>query len=334
MTAGETHQAIEATFRIERARLIGGLARMVRNVDLAEELAQDALVTALAEWPKTGVPANPGAWLMAVAKRRAVDAFRRDPMRARKHEEIARTLVEALDGAAKAIEAAMDDDLGDELLGLIFTACHPMLSPDARAALTLKVVGGLTTDEIARAFLSSEAAIAQRIVRAKKAIAKAGLTFEAPRGAERAARLPSVLEVTPERLWAAITDPDTRAKYHFGARIESDWSPGSTYELVHPGNDGSLADGDNLVIDPPKRLVQTMRTLWSDEAAAEATSRVTWEIEPVGDSCRLIVTHDQLRDDSPPEVYGGWPMILSGLKTWLETGDTLTTPGSLAYGDR
>ena len=208
MTAGETHQAethqaIEATFRIERARLIAGLARMVRNVDLAEELAQDALVVALAEWPKTGVPANPGAWLMAVAKRRAIDALRRDKMRERKHEEIARTLPgysdATRDGAPKvieaAIEAAMDDDLGDELLGLIFTACHPMLSPDARAALTLKVVGGLTTDEIARAFLSSEAAIAQRIVRAKKAIAKAGLTFEVPRGAERAARLPSVLEV-------------------------------------------------------------------------------------------------------------------------------------------
>ena len=182
MTAGETHQAethqaIEATFRIERARLIAGLARIVRNVDLAEELAQDALVVALSEWPRTGVPANPGAWLMAVAKRRAIDAFRRDKMRERKHEEIARTLPGysnvTRDGAAEAIEAAMDDDLGDELLGLIFTACHPMLSPDARAALTLKVVGGLTTDEIARAFLSSEAAIAQRIVRAKKAIAKA-----------------------------------------------------------------------------------------------------------------------------------------------------------------
>jgi RNA polymerase sigma factor (sigma-70 family) len=200
VTAGERHQAetvqaIEATFRIERARLIGGLARIVRNVDLAEELAQDALVVALSEWPRTGVPDNPGAWLMAVAKRRAVDAFRRDRMRERKHEEIARTLDETGDGAVEAIEAAMDDDLGDELLGLIFTACHPMLSPDARAALTLKVVGGLTTDEIARAFLSSEATIAQRIVRAKKAIAKAGLTFEVPRGAERAARLPSVLEV-------------------------------------------------------------------------------------------------------------------------------------------
>jgi RNA polymerase sigma factor (sigma-70 family) len=200
VTAGETNQAIEATFRIERARLIAGLARVVRNVDLAEELAQDALVVALSEWPRTGVPAKPGAWLMAAAKRRAIDALRRNKMRERKHEEIARTLDESPnpyfgDGAAEAIEAAMDDDLGDELLGLIFTACHPMLSPDARAALTLRVVGGLTTDEIARAFLSSEATIAQRIVRAKKAIAKAGLTFEAPRGAERAARLPSVLEV-------------------------------------------------------------------------------------------------------------------------------------------
>jgi RNA polymerase sigma factor (sigma-70 family) len=198
----ETHQAIEATFRIERARLVAGLARMVRNVDVAEELAQDALVVALGEWPRTGVPANPGAWLMAVAKRRAIDALRRTRMRDRKHEEIARTLPASSNAtrggatpAIDAIEAAMDDDLGDELLGLIFTACHPMLTRDARAALTLKVVGGLTIDEIARAFLSSEAAIAQRINRAKKAIAKAGLRFEVPRGPERAARLPSVLEV-------------------------------------------------------------------------------------------------------------------------------------------
>ena len=195
MAAGETHQAIEAVFRIERARLIAGLVRVVRNVDLAEELAQDALVVALSEWPRTGVPANPGAWLMTAAKRRAIDAIRRDKMRERKHEEIARGLDGAFDGAAEAIETAMDDDVGDELLGLIFTACHPILSADARAALTLRVVGGLTTDEIARAFLSSEATIAQRIVRAKAAIAKAGLTFEAPRGAQRAARLPSVLEV-------------------------------------------------------------------------------------------------------------------------------------------
>ena len=195
MTAGETHQAIEAIFRIERARLIAGLARIMRNVDLAEELAQDALVIALSEWPRTGVPANPGAWLMTAAKRRAIDAIRRDKMRARKHEEIARELDGAFDGTAEVIDVAMNDDLGDELLGLIFTACHPILSADARAALTLRVIGGLTTDEIARAFLSNEVTIAQRIVRAKKTIGKAGLRFEVPRGAERAARLSSVLEV-------------------------------------------------------------------------------------------------------------------------------------------
>lgn len=190
----DTGRTIEAVFRIERARLIGGLARMMRDVDRAEELAQDALVIALSEWPRIGTPANPGAWLMAAAKRRAIDSLRRDKMRARKHDEIARTLDEAVDGAAAA-EAAIDDELGDELLGLIFTACHPMLSREARAALTLRVVGGLTTDEIARAFLSNEVTIAQRIVRAKKAIAQAGLAFAVPRGAERAARLSSVLEI-------------------------------------------------------------------------------------------------------------------------------------------
>jgi len=191
MTQGETHRAIEAAFRKERARLIAGLARILRDVGLAEELAQDALVVALAEWPASGVPDNPGAWLMAVARRRAIDALRRDRMRTRKHEEIAREL----DDTADAIDEAPVDDHGDELLALIYTACHPMLSPDARAALTLKVVGGLTTAEIARAFLSSEATIAQRIVRAKAAIARAGLRFEVPRGDERVARLLSVLEV-------------------------------------------------------------------------------------------------------------------------------------------
>ena len=203
MTAAETgtdiRRAIEAVFRIERARLIAGLARLLRNIDRAEELAQDALVVALSDWPKAGVPANPGAWLMAVAKRRAIDAVRRDTMLKRKHEELARTLDDAPDryfaDAAHAIETAMDDDLGDELLGLIFTACHPMLSPGARVALTLRVVGGLTTDEIARAFLSREATIAQRVVRAKKAIEKAGLSFEVPRGTDRTTRLSSVLEV-------------------------------------------------------------------------------------------------------------------------------------------
>lgn len=195
MRAGETRRAIEAVFRMERARLVAGLARMVRDVDRAEELAQDALVVALTEWSRTGVPANPGAWLMATAKRRAIDAIRRDTMRERIHGEIAREPEGAFDGTPDAIEAAVHDDLGDELLGLIFTACHSVLSADARTALTLRVIGGLTTDEIARAFLSSKATIAQRIVRAKKTIGKAGLGFEVPRGAERAARLSSVLEV-------------------------------------------------------------------------------------------------------------------------------------------
>jgi RNA polymerase sigma factor (sigma-70 family) len=195
MAATETHQTIETVFRIEQARLIAGLARMVRDVNLAEDLAQDALVAALSEWPKTGVPRNPGAWLMAAAKRRAIDGFRRKKMLARKHAEIGRDLEgERVDPVAD-IEAAMDDDLGDELLGLIFTACHPMLSPEARAALTLRLIGGLTTDEIARAFLSSEATIAQRIVRAKRTLGKAGLTYEVPRGPDREVRLASVLEV-------------------------------------------------------------------------------------------------------------------------------------------
>ena len=196
MTIDETHRAIEATFRIERARLVGGLVRLVRDIDRAEELAQDALMIALAEWPRTGVPRNPGAWLMTAAKRRAIDAVRRDRMRDRKHAEIARELEEAVDdGSFTATEETLSDDPGDALLGLIFTACHPVLSADARIALTLRVVGGLTTDEIARAFLSAEATIAQRIVRAKKTIATAGLAFAVPGGAERAARLASVLEV-------------------------------------------------------------------------------------------------------------------------------------------
>jgi len=195
MTVNETHKEIEATFRSERARLIAGLARLVRNLDRAEELAQDALVIALCEWPKTGVPANPGAWLMTTAKRRALDAIRRDKMLQRKHDQIARELDGAFDPAREAIETCLSDDLGDELLGLIFTACHPVISPRARVALTLRVIAGLTTEEIARAFLSSEATIAQRIVRAKKTIAKAGLSFATPSRAERAERLCSVLEV-------------------------------------------------------------------------------------------------------------------------------------------
>ncbi len=139
------------------------------------------------------------------------------------------------------------------------------------------------------------------------------------------------IRTTPERLWQAITDPDARARYQFGARIESTWAPGSSYQVGHQGAGRTLIEGDNLEVDPPRRLVQSYRAVWDDAIAAAGTSRVTWEIEPVGDSCRLTVTHDQLPENADSHLYGGWPMILSGLKTWLETGQELTTPGSLMY---
>ncbi|MDQ6772965.1 MAG: metalloregulator ArsR/SmtB family transcription factor [Candidatus Dormibacteraeota bacterium] len=140
------------------------------------------------------------------------------------------------------------------------------------------------------------------------------------------------VQTTPERLWEAITNPAIRARYQFGVRVESDWTPGSAYQLVHPSAPGPLVDGENLEVDPPRRLVQTMHALWDEDVQREGTSRVTWEIESVGDACRLTVTHDQLREGADERLYGGWPMILSGLKTWLETGHELTTPGSLMYG--
>jgi uncharacterized protein YndB with AHSA1/START domain len=140
------------------------------------------------------------------------------------------------------------------------------------------------------------------------------------------------ISTTPERLWEAITDPGIRSKYNFGASITSDWTVGSAYEMRSPGAPGPLGEGENLEVDPPRRLVQSMRALWGEDVIAEGTSRVTWEIEPIGDdSCRLTVTHDQLREGANDQLYGGWPMILSGLKTWLETGELLTTPGSLLY---
>jgi uncharacterized protein YndB with AHSA1/START domain len=141
------------------------------------------------------------------------------------------------------------------------------------------------------------------------------------------------IKTTPERLWEAITDPEQRAKYNFGVGVESDWSNGSHYTSVHPRAGISIAEGENLEVDPPRRLVQSMTALWSDDVKSEGTSRVTWEIEPVEDSCRLTVTHDQLREGANNELYGGWPMILSGLKTYVETGEELTTPGSLMYAN-
>lgn len=191
----DTHRTIDAVWRIESARLIAGLMRMVRDIGLAEELAQDALVAALEHWPEAGVPDNPGAWLMATAKHRAIDRLRRRKLLQRKHQQLAYELDGEQEDTVSAAETALDDPIGDDLLRLIFTACHPVLSAEAQIALTLRLLGGLTTDEIARAFLVPEPTIAQRIVRAKRTLAKARVPFEVPRGDELAARLSSVLGV-------------------------------------------------------------------------------------------------------------------------------------------
>ncbi|CEJ12000.1 ECF RNA polymerase sigma factor SigK [bacterium YEK0313] len=195
MTASDTHHTIEAIWRIEAARLIAGLARVVRDVGIAEELAQDALVTALERWPDTGVPEKPGAWLMATARNRAIDRIRRDKLFASKQTEIIREIEDQLETAVPDPDAALDDDVGDNLLSLIFTACHPVLAQEAQLALTLRVMGGLTTAEIARAFLVSEPTMSQRIVRAKRTLSEANVPFEVPLGRDRAERLASVLQV-------------------------------------------------------------------------------------------------------------------------------------------
>ena len=196
MTAAtETNRAIDAVWRLESPKLIAGLTRIVRNISLAEELAHDALVVALDHWPHEGVPRNPGAWLMQTAKRRAIDYFRRNKMVARKMEELGRDVEDEQEHGGVDPDAALDDDVGDDLLRLIFTSCHPVLSQEARVALTLRLLGGLTTDEIAHAYLVPEPTIAQRIVRAKKTIAEKQIPFEVPRGPERAKRLQSVLDV-------------------------------------------------------------------------------------------------------------------------------------------
>jgi RNA polymerase sigma factor (sigma-70 family) len=195
VAATDTHSAIDAVWRIESPRLIAGLIRIVRDVGVAEELAQDALVAALEQWPESGVPNNPGAWLMVTAKHRAIDHFRRNRMLDRKHADIGRDLDVRQRTAVAGIDEALDDNMGDDLLRLIFISCHPILPAEARAALTLRLLGGLTTTEIARAFLVPEPTIAQRIVRAKRTLSAAQVPFEVPRGEDRAARLASVLEV-------------------------------------------------------------------------------------------------------------------------------------------
>ena len=197
MAAPDVHDSIDAVWRIESPRLIAGLARIVRDVGLAEDLAQDALVAALEKWPRDGIPDKPGAWLMAAAKHRAIDLLRHRAVADRKHADLGRALDQRRQALAEVeeLEDAIDDDIGDDLLRLMFTACHPVLSKEARVALTLRLLGGLTTHEIGRAFLVPEPTIAQRIVRAKKTLAEKGIPFEVPRGADRASRLQSVLEV-------------------------------------------------------------------------------------------------------------------------------------------
>ncbi|HEX8675504.1 MAG TPA: sigma-70 family RNA polymerase sigma factor, partial [Longimicrobium sp.] len=195
VSVADTHRAIDAVWRIESARLIAGLARMVRDVGLAEDLAQDALVAALERWPEAGVPENPGAWLMATAKRRAIDLLRKRTLHERKEGQIAHEIEAQLDAAVPDLDEAIDDPIGDDLLRLVFTCCHPVLTMEARVALTLRMLGGLTTEEIARAFLVPVSTVAQRIVRAKRTLTEARVPFEVPRGAELAERRASVLGV-------------------------------------------------------------------------------------------------------------------------------------------
>jgi RNA polymerase sigma-70 factor (ECF subfamily) len=273
MPAADIHRQIDAVYRIEAPRLIAGLARMTRDVGMAEELAQDALVAAIERWPKEGTPDKPGAWLMATAKRRAIDQFRRKKMAAEKHQEIGRDLEWEQERAVGDIEAALDDTVGDDLLGLIFAASHPLLSMDARVALTLRLLGGLTTDEIARAYLAPEPTIAQRIVRAKRTLADSGIGFETPRGAELRARLPSVLEVVYlifNEGYAATAGPDwTRPQLCHEAlrlgRILAELAPGEAevHGLVALMEIQSSRLGARVTADgSPILLADQNRTRW------------------------------------------------------------------------
>jgi RNA polymerase sigma factor (sigma-70 family) len=211
VSVADTHRAIDAVWRIESARLIAGLARIVRDVGVAEELAQDALVVALERWPESGVPDNPGAWLMATVKNRAIDHFRRSKLLQRKHEELGRELKSQQDVAMANFDTAnLDNDIEDDLLRLVFVSCHPVLSTEGRVSLTLRLLGGLTTQEIARAFLVPEPTVAQRIVRAKRTLTEARVPFEVPRGPDLAARLSSVLEVLYHNFNEGYSAPDAQ----------------------------------------------------------------------------------------------------------------------------
>jgi len=275
----EVDRAIDAVWRIESARLIAGLTRIVRDVGLAEDLAQDALVAALQQWPESGVPENPGAWLMAVGRRRAIDLLRRQALLAQKHDVIRRDLEAQQDVALAESDMAIDDDIGDDLLRLVFVACHPVLSKDARVALTLRLVGGLTTGEIARAFLVSEATVAQRIVRAKRTLAEARVPFEIPRGDELSARLASVLEV----IYLIFNEG-------YSATGGEDWTrPGLCEEALRLGR--ILAE-----LAPREPEVHGLVALMEIQA-----SRLRARVGPTGEP---ILLHDQDR--------GRWDWLLIG----------------------
>src|SRR5207253_350096 len=266
MTATDTQRTIDAVWRIESAKLIAGLARIVRDVGLAEELAQDALVAALKQWPDSGVPDNPGAWLMTAAKHRAFDLLRRRKRLERKHEELGREIEAQHEMATPDPDAALDDDVGDDLLRLMFTSCHPVLKTEARVALTLRLIGGLTTDEIARAFLVPEPTVAQRIVRAKRTLAKARVPFEVPRGVELAARLSSVLEV----IYLVFNEGYT-------ATAGDDWMrPALCEDALRPGR--ILAE-----LAPQEAEVHGLVALMEIQA-----SRVGARIGPSGEPVRLL----------------------------------------------
>ncbi|MGO9204627.1 MAG: RNA polymerase sigma factor [Candidatus Limnocylindrales bacterium] len=275
----EVDRAIDAVWRIESTRLIAGLARLVRDVGLAEDLAQDALVAALQQWPESGVPENPGAWLMAVGRRRAIDLLRRRALLEQKHEAIRRDLGVQQDVALVEGKAMIDDDIGDDLLRLVFVACHPVLSKDARVALTLRLLGGLTTDEIARAFLVSEATVAQRIVRAKRTLAEARVPFPVPRGDELGLRLGSVLEV----IYLIFNEG-------YSATGGDDWTrPGLCEEALRLGR--ILAE-----LAPQEPEVHGLVALMEIQA-----SRLRARVGPTGEP---VLLHDQDR--------GRWDWLLIG----------------------
>jgi len=299
VTASETHRAIDAVWRIESARLIAGLARIVRDVGLAEDLAQDALVAALEKWPESGIPDNPGAWLMATAKHRAIDAMRRNRLLERKHEQLGSELREQQESPEPGLAESLDDDIGDDLLRLIFTACHPVLSTEARVALTLRLLGGLTTDEIARAYLVSTPTIQQRIVRAKKTLAESHVPFEVPRGEERERRLSSVLEV----IYLIFNEG-------YSATAGDDW--------VRPALcDDALRLGRTLAeLAPAEPEVHGLVALMEIQA-----SRLRARVAPSGEPV-LLLDQDRSRWDQL--------LIRRGLAALARAGALRETPGTYA----